>query len=132
MAIDASIRDPGYYFLELNPRLQVEHPVTEMIAGVNIPALQVRSNFSRLFFGNKFSNSEVFLTHNLTKNAFWVQLQVSMGVPLHHIPEIRRFFSADENSFEKIDFSDLRHVTPYLCIGVYTSLIIFLLFCTGF
>lgn len=30
-----------YCFLELNPRLQVEHPVTEWISGVNIPACQL-------------------------------------------------------------------------------------------
>ncbi|ORC84477.1 putative acetyl-CoA carboxylase [Trypanosoma theileri] len=28
----------SYYFLELNPRIQVEHPVSEMISGVNLPA----------------------------------------------------------------------------------------------
>lgn len=31
-----------YYFLELNPRLQVEHPVTEGITSVNLPACQLQ------------------------------------------------------------------------------------------
>ena len=31
-----------YSFLELNPRLQVEHPVTEMITNVNLPAAQLQ------------------------------------------------------------------------------------------
>eukprot|EP01047_Picozoa_sp_COSAG01_P020988 COSAG01_NODE_1203_length_11248_cov_7.356175_2_plen_73_part_00 len=30
-----------FYFLELNPRLQVEHPCSEWITGTNLPALQV-------------------------------------------------------------------------------------------
>jgi acetyl-CoA carboxylase/biotin carboxylase 1 len=34
-------RDGKFIFLELNPRLQVEHPVTEWITGVNIPACQL-------------------------------------------------------------------------------------------
>ncbi|XP_014228649.1 acetyl-CoA carboxylase isoform X4 [Trichogramma pretiosum] len=32
----------NYYFLELNPRLQVEHPCTEMISDVNLPAAQLQ------------------------------------------------------------------------------------------
>ncbi|XP_062873532.1 acetyl-CoA carboxylase 2 isoform X2 [Trichomycterus rosablanca] len=34
--------DGSYHFLELNPRLQVEHPCTEMIADVNLPAAQLQ------------------------------------------------------------------------------------------
>nr|XP_004227021.2 LOW QUALITY PROTEIN: acetyl-CoA carboxylase-like [Ciona intestinalis] len=34
--------DGSYHFLELNPRLQVEHPCTEMVADVNLPAAQLQ------------------------------------------------------------------------------------------
>lgn len=34
--------DDSFYFLELNPRLQVEHPTTEMVSGCNIPAIQLQ------------------------------------------------------------------------------------------
>ncbi|XP_075390444.1 acetyl-CoA carboxylase 2 [Tenrec ecaudatus] len=35
-------QDGSFHFLELNPRLQVEHPCTEMIADVNLPAAQLQ------------------------------------------------------------------------------------------
>lgn len=69
----------GFYFLELNPRLQVEHPVTEGITGVNVPALQ---------------------------------LQIGMGIPLHRVPDIRRFYGRDVNDSESIDFLEDEYIYP--------------------
>ncbi|XP_064490125.1 acetyl-CoA carboxylase-like isoform X4 [Ornithodoros turicata] len=65
--------DGNFYFLELNPRLQVEHPCTEMIADVNLPACQ---------------------------------LQIAMGLPLHHIKDIRLLYGESPWGDSVIDFDN--------------------------
>lgn len=79
--------DGSYYFLELNPRLQVEHPVTEEITGVNLPASQ---------------------------------LQIAMGIPMHRIPEIRKFYGQDPYGDTAINFAEQKRIPPKYVLYLFT------------
>ncbi|PNI64844.1 ACACB isoform 7 [Pan troglodytes] len=89
-------QDGSFYFLELNPRLQVEHPCTEMIADVNLPAAQLQ--------GFKPSSGTVQELNFRSSKNVWGYFSVAAAGGLHEFADSQfgHCFSWGENREEAI------------------------------
>lgn len=70
----------NFYFLEVNARLQVEHPVTEMITGLDLVKEQIK-----IAMGEPLSFSQ----EDLTINGYAIEVRVSAEDPLNNfLPDV--------------------------------------------
>lgn len=106
-------KDLNFYFLEMNTRIQVEHPVTEMITGVDI----VREQFL-IAEGSKLSYTQ----SELSINGHAVELRVYAEDPLNNfMPSpgtILQYGYPDSNNLRGIDwesdFNEENKAEPYI------------------
>jgi acetyl-CoA carboxylase/biotin carboxylase 1 len=113
-----------FYFLELNPRLQVEHPVTEGITGINLPSvqLQVAMGISlnnipeiRAFYGRD--------PHDFKSDKIDFMLDRYV-YPKNHVIAARitaenpdEGFKPTSGKIERIKFQASKHVWGYFSVG---------------
>jgi pyruvate carboxylase len=73
--------DGKHYFIEMNPRIQVEHTVTEMVTGIDLVRAQIL-----IAEGYSLSHPEIGLTkqEDLRVNGFAIQCRVTTEDPANH------------------------------------------------
>ena len=79
----------NFYFLEVNTRIQVEHPVTEMRTGIDIVEEQIR-----IARGKEIANGELKM-----ENGDLSSCSFPFSVPQGHAIELRIYAEDPENSF---------------------------------
>lgn len=88
----------NFYFLEMNTRLQVEHPVTEMITGIDLVEEQVK-----IARGEKLS----FTQDDLSINGHAVELRVYAEDPLNNfLPSVGKLTKYSKPAGEGVRVDD--------------------------
>jgi acetyl-CoA carboxylase/biotin carboxylase 1 len=117
--------DCSYCFLELNPRLQVEHPCTEMITDVNLPAcqLQIAMGISlhrikdiRVLYGETNCNDTLIDLDNLNN--------INKPIPKGHVIAARitsenpdEGFKPSSGTVSELTFRSNRNVWGYFSVS---------------
>ncbi|WEA41235.1 pyruvate carboxylase [Lysinibacillus fusiformis] len=79
--VEFLISEDRFYFIEVNPRIQVEHTITEMITGIDIVQTQIL-----IAGGYSLNSKEIGIPSqdNITINGYAIQSRVTTEDPLNH------------------------------------------------
>ena len=89
-------------FLEVNPRLQVEHIVSEIICGVNIPSLQVQIAMGK--------NLDQILPEKIEISRHCIAARINAENPMEN-------FQPSTGSVDFIEMKELKNTWSYFSIG---------------
>ncbi|WP_373895902.1 pyruvate carboxylase [Virgibacillus sp. CBA3643] len=89
--VEFLVTDDGYYFIEVNPRVQVEHTITEMITGVDIVQTQLKIAAGRSMLDSSIGNLK---QNEITVNGYAIQSRVTTEDPLNNfMPDTGRIMA---------------------------------------
>lgn len=91
-------RDQNFYFLEVNTRLQVEHPVTEFITGIDIVEEMIRTSCGEKL---RFSQDDIKLTGSAIESRICAEDPSKKFFPSSG--RIKYYDKPDENDYVRID-----------------------------
>ncbi|MFZ3588086.1 pyruvate carboxylase [Bacillus sp. DJP31] len=79
--VEFLVNDDGFYFIEVNPRVQVEHTITEMITGVDIVQTQIL-----LAEGHSLHDKKIGIPHQneIKTHGYAIQSRVTSEDPLNN------------------------------------------------
>jgi acetyl-CoA carboxylase/biotin carboxylase 1 len=121
-----------FYFLELNPRLQVEHPTTEIVTGINLPALQLQIAMGiplhcvhdiRLLYGLSPKGTHEIDFHFVRSESYQIQRRPQ---PKGHVIACRitaenpdQGFKPNNGKMQELNFRSSANVWGYFSVAGY-------------
>ncbi|KAM0675082.1 hypothetical protein GVAV_001422 [Gurleya vavrai] len=112
--VEFLVTKDNFYFLEVNTRIQVEHPITELKYNINIPELQVliAEGFDIRNYKIKISKKHVMgvrlVAEDVSKNFLPITGHLSIRVP--YLKNVYYYFSKINGEINKFSDSQFGHI----------------------